>query len=74
MINPIAPYLIVIHQQDLLAEARRQQFAHRVELANPSVPAWRRLLAAGAQRLSDGFASAARTIDPAVDCADAAAA
>ena len=74
MINPIAPYLIVLHQQDLLNEARHQQFAHRVELANQRVPAWRRMLAGGAQRLSDGFASAARTIDPAVDCVDAAAA
>jgi hypothetical protein len=74
MINPLAPYLLVIHQQELLEEARHRSFAHRVELANQSVPAWRRLLAVGAQRLSDGFASAARTIDPAVDCVDAAAA
>lgn len=74
MINPIAPYLIVLHQQDLLEEARRRQFAHRVELANESVPAWRRMLAVGAQRLSDGFASAARTFDPDIDCVDAAAA
>jgi hypothetical protein len=74
VINPIAAYLIVLHQQDLLDEARRQQLAHRVELANQSVPAWRRILATGAQRLSDGFASAARTFDPDIDCVDAAAA
>ncbi|HJP87508.1 MAG TPA: hypothetical protein VJ850_00515 [Candidatus Limnocylindrales bacterium] len=74
MINPIAPYLILLHQQDLRDEARREEFAHRVELANPTVPAWRRALGAGAQRLSDGFASAARTFDPDIDCVDAAAA
>jgi hypothetical protein len=74
MINPLAPYLIIIQQHDLLAEAEAVRRAHRAELANPSVPAWRRLLGAGAQRLSDGFASAARTFDPDIDCVDAAAA
>lgn len=74
MINPIAPYLMLLHQQDLRDEARRERFAHRVELANPSVPAWRRVLALGAQRVSDGFASAARTFDPDIDCVDAATA
>lgn len=74
MINPLAPYLMVIHQRELIEAARNREFAHRVELANPTVPAWRRALAVGAQRLSDGFASAARTIDPEVDCMDGAAA
>ena len=74
MINPIAPYLILLHQQDLRNEARREQFAHRVELASQGVSAWRRVLAAGAQGLSGVFASAARTFDPDIDCVDAAAA
>jgi hypothetical protein len=74
MINPIAPYLILLHQQDLRNEASSARLAHRVELANPSVPAWRRILATGAQGLSDVFASAARTFDPDIDCVDAAAA
>jgi hypothetical protein len=74
VINPLAPYVILIRQQDLLDEARSRQVARRAQLANPEVPAWRRSLAGGARRLSDVFASAARTIDPAVDCADAAAA
>lgn len=74
MLNPLAPYLIVIQQQDLLAEADALRRAHRAALANTSIPAWRRLLGAGAQRLSDGFASAARTFDPDIDCVDAAAA
>jgi hypothetical protein len=74
MINPLAPYVIVLHQQDLLDEARSHRIARRAQLANPGVPAWRRMLAAGAKGLSGMFASAARTIDPAIDCADAAAA
>lgn len=74
MINPLAPYVIVLHQQELLDEARSRRIARRAQLANPEVPAWRRSLASGARRLSDVFASAARSIDPAVDCADAAAA
>jgi hypothetical protein len=74
MLNPLAPYLIVIQQQDLLAEADALRRAHRAELANPSVPAWRHGVAAVAQRLSGAFASAARTFDPDIDCIDAAAA
>lgn len=74
MINPLAPYLVLLHQQDLLHEARSRRIARRAQLASAEVPAWRRSLAAGARRLSDVLASAARTIDPAVDCADAATA
>ena len=74
MINPLAPYLMVIQQQNLLAEADAVRLAHRAELANPGVPAWRRLLATGAQRLSGLFASAARTFDPDIDCVEAATA
>ena len=74
MLNPLVPYVIVLQMQDRLDEARHQRYAHAVELANASVPAWRRALALGAQRMSDGFASAARTFDPDIDCTDAAAA
>ena len=74
MINPIAPYLILLHQQDLLDEAADARRARRAQLANHGVSTWRRLLAVGTQRVSDVLASTARTLDPAVDCADAAAA
>lgn len=72
--NVFVPYLAALHQRDLLDEAVMLRIARRAELANPGVPAWRRMLAAGAQGLSGMFASAARTIDPAIDCVDAAAA
>ena len=55
--NALAPYLLALHQQDLLAEA---EVARRVKLASSidrSVPAWRRSLAGL-------LASAARSIDP----------
>jgi hypothetical protein len=72
--NVFVPYLAALHQRDLLEEAALMRIARRAELANQGVPAWRRLLAAGAQGLSGAFASAARTIDPAIDCVDGAAA
>ena len=74
MINPLAPYFILIHQQDLLDEASHARLARRAQLADQGVPAWRRVLATGAQGLSGMFASAARTFDPDIDCVDAAAA
>jgi hypothetical protein len=72
--NVFVPYLAALHQRDLLEEAVMLRIARRAELANQGVPAWRRMLAAGAQGLSGMFASAARTFDPAIDCVDAAAA
>ena len=72
--NALIPYLAALHQRDLLEEAARVRIARRAELANQTVPAWRRLLAVGAQGLSSAFASAARTFDPDIDCIDAAAA
>jgi hypothetical protein len=72
--NAFVPYLAALHQQDLLDEARRMRRARQVQLANPSTRAWRRTLGAAAQGLSNAFASAARTIDPAIDCVDAASA
>ena len=72
--NVFVPYLAALHQHDLLEEAALVRIARRAELANQDVATWRRLLAAGTNRLSDVLASAARTIDPAVDCTDAAAA
>jgi len=74
MINPIVPYLVIVHQQDLLDEATNARLARRAHRANPGVSAWRRALAVGARRLSGALDSAARTFDPAIDCADAPAA
>ena len=57
--NVYGIYLAVLHQQDLLAEAKEY---HRGKLApapDDSVPEWRK-------RLSDVLASAASTIDPTV--------
>lgn len=72
--NVFVPYLAALHQHDLLEEATMLRLARRAQLADGGVPAWCRFLAVGAQRLSAAFASAARTIDPAIDCVDAAAA
>jgi hypothetical protein len=68
--NVFVPYLAALHQHDLLEEAALIRLARRAELANPRVPAWRRLLAAGAQGLSGLFASAARAFDPDIECVD----
>ncbi len=72
--NAFVPYLAALHQRDLLEEAGLARIARRAQLANQDTPAWRRTLAAGAQLLSGAFAAVARTIDPAVDCVDGAAA
>ena len=72
--NVFVPYLAALHQRDLLEEACLGRIARRAQLANQDVPAWRRLLAAGVHRLSGLFASAARTIDPKVECVECAAA
>ena len=72
--NAFVPYLAALHQRDLLEEAGLARIARRAQLANQDVPAWRRALAAGARGLSGLFDSAARTLNPATDCADGAAA
>ena len=72
--NAFIPYLAALHQRDLLEEAGLARIARRAQLANQDVPAWRRILAVGASRLSDLFAAAARSFDPEIDCTDAAAA
>ena len=72
--NAFVPYLAALHQRDLLEEAGLARIARRAQLANQDTPAWRRILAVGAQSLSGLFASAARTFDPDIDCVDAAAA
>ena len=72
--NVYGIYLAALHQQDLLEEAGMRRRARQAALANQGVPVWRRILAAGTNRLSGVLASAARTIDPSVDCVDAAAA
>jgi hypothetical protein len=58
--NALFPYLIALHQQDLLEEAELVRRARLSDAANPSVPAWRRSLG----RL---FASAARSLDASVE-------
>ena len=57
--HAFAPYLLALHQQDLLAEAEITRRARLASASQPSIPAWRRGL---------GFvlASAARTLDPSI--------
>ena len=69
--NALAPYMAALHQQNLLEEAELLRQARRSRASNPGVAAWRRGLGGGARRLSNVFASAARTLDPAADKAAA---
>jgi hypothetical protein len=66
--NALAHYIAALHQENLLEEA---ELARLVKLARsnrePQTPAWRRGLGGGARRLSNAFASAARSIDPPVE-------
>jgi hypothetical protein len=55
--NAFAPYLLALHQTDLLAEAELGRRAKLVSKSQPGVPAWRR-------SLGGAFAYAARTFDP----------
>lgn len=58
--NVFVPYLAALHQQDLLQQAELQRRINLAHLAEPSLPAWRRVL-------SGLFASAAMTLDPSVE-------
>lgn len=58
--NVFVPYLAALHQQDLLEQAELQRRVNRFRDAEPSLPAWRRVL-------SGLFASAAMTLDPSVE-------
>ena len=57
--HAFAPYLLALHQQDLLAEAEITRRAKLASASQASIPAWRRGL---------GFvlALAARTLDPSI--------
>lgn len=58
--NALFPYLIALHQQDLLHDAELSRRARLSQAAQPGIPAWRR-------SLSGLFASAARSLDPSVE-------
>ena len=62
--NVFVPYLLALHQQDLLQEAELHRRAKLSESSQPGIPAWRRSLGSGARGLSGFFASAARSLDP----------
>ena len=55
----LAPYLLALHQKDLLAEAEITRRAKLASAAQPNVPAWRR-------GLGGVLASFARTLDPSI--------
>ncbi len=57
--HALAPYLLALHQQDLLAEAEITRRAKLASAAQPSIPAWRR-------GLGGILASAARSLDPSI--------
>jgi len=65
--NALAPYMAALHQQNLLEQAELDRFVRLARSSNPAVSAWRRNLGGGARRLSRLFASAARSLDPAVE-------
>ena len=57
--HALAPYLLALHQSDLLAEAEIARRAKLASAAQPSIPAWRR-------GLGGILAAAARTLDPSI--------
>jgi hypothetical protein len=57
--HAFAPYLLALHQKDLLAEAEINRRAKLASAAQPSIPAWRR-------GLGGILASAARSLDPSI--------
>ena len=57
--HAFAPYLLALHQKDLLEEAEIIRRAKLASGSQPSVPAWRR-------GLGGILASAARSIDPSI--------
>jgi hypothetical protein len=58
--HAFAPYLLAVHQQDLLAAAEMTRRARLATAAQPGVAAWRRGLG--------GFlAFAARSLDPSIE-------
>ena len=59
-VNAFFPYLIALHQQELLQDAERARRAKLSAASQPAIPAWRR-------SLSGLFASAAKSLDPSVE-------
>ena len=55
----LVPYLLALHQQDLLAEAESNRRARLATASQPRIPAWRR-------GLGGILASAARSLDPSI--------
>lgn len=55
--HAFAPYLLSLHQSDLLAEAELRRRARLAAVSHRGVPAWRRML-------GGGLAFAARVFDP----------
>ena len=64
--NALFPYLIALHQQELLQDAELARRAKLSEASHPHIPAWRR-------SLSGLFASAAKSLDPSVEVEHVAA-
>jgi len=60
--NALFPYLIALHQQELLRESELRRREKLSRSSQPSVPAWRR-------SLSGLLASAARSPDPETELA-----
>jgi hypothetical protein len=58
--HAFAPYLLALHQQDLLAEAEITRRARLASAAQPGVAAWRR-------GLGGILAFAARSLDPSIE-------
>jgi hypothetical protein len=69
--NALAPYIAALHQQNLLEEAELGRRARLLPSGEPGVSAIRRNLGGGARRISNAFASAARSLDPSVEAARA---
>jgi hypothetical protein len=69
--NALAPYLAAIHQNNLLEEAELERLVRLSRSSKPEIAAWRRGLGSGARRLSGVFASAARSLDPTIEPANA---
>ena len=64
--HALFPYLIAVHQRDLLDEADDRRRAKLATSSQPSVPAWRRTL-------SGALASAASRLDPTIEVDHSAA-
>lgn len=69
--NALAPYIAALHQQTLLDEAELGRKVRQLGSRKQEVSALRRNLGGGARRISNAFASAARSLDPSIEAARA---